>query len=54
MLAKEAEKSYDLIAKDLLVEILNDYNVSTPRPSLPTLVHSGEDLHPNSCVQGDV
>jgi hypothetical protein len=49
MIVKEAEKLYNLIAKDLLNEILSGYTVSMSRLSLPTLVHSGERLHPNSC-----
>lgn len=44
MLAEEAEKLYNLIAKELLNETLGDYNVSTSTsPTLPAFFPSNED-----------
>ena len=48
MLVEEAEKLYNLIAKDLLDEILNGYTVSTSTSlSLPLLSASNKDFPPN-------
>ncbi|MGB8035600.1 MAG: hypothetical protein WCF03_17435 [Nitrososphaeraceae archaeon] len=44
MLVEEAEKLYNLIAKNLLNEILDGYNAGTSTfPSLPVFSYSGED-----------
>jgi hypothetical protein len=51
MLAEEAEKLYNLIAKDLLDETVSDYPVNNRfSPYLPQLPASDKDFPPNEGV----
>jgi hypothetical protein len=47
ILVEEAEKLYNLIAKDLLNEIISGYHVNGSSPYLPQIPASDKDFPPN-------
>ena len=47
ILANDAAKLYSMLAKDLVDEFLNNYNIGTSQPSIQSISQSDRDLTSN-------